>query len=341
MLLGQHACPQLQVDVAHQRSVLMRLKGDIRGSARIIQDLLSQAPPAAPAHILGPLHVSQAKNYAYNFRFSEAHSEAKKYTPTHLPEGQPDLLWDHIYGVGRILRGEGRFEEARRCFELCRNAPALAESRRLLIQSATADLYCELDYQQSQRYCMGALESTPSMSLLLLARDWLTVEVQALHPSSRLCSKGLRRVLLSLVEIQIRLGCYDEARYRVSQVLGICDSLAAPDIVDRLGHVRALIASARISSLEDAEIVWSDALRWNRLYNPLEEDVFTCGVIYMYMCLVRHKLGNISGSRECLEKAQQVFKREKRQFLIPGVGTYLVNFVVNEVQTIAGWTCGV
>ncbi|KAK4155546.1 hypothetical protein C8A00DRAFT_41824 [Chaetomidium leptoderma] len=331
MLLGQHACPQLQIDVAYQRSVLMRLKGDIQGSARTIQDLLSRAPPATPAHILGPLHVSQAKNYAYKFRFSEAHGEAKKYAPTHLAEGQPDLLWDHIYGVGRILRGEGRFEEARQCFELCRNAPALAESRQLLIQSATADLYCELDYQQSQRH----------LSLLLIARDWLTVEVQALHPSSRSCSKGLRRVLLSLVEIQIRLGYYDEARLRVSQVLGIYDSLAAPDIVDRLGHVRALIASARISSLEDAEIVWSDALRWNKLYNPFEEDVFTCGVVYMYMCLVRHKLGNISGSRECLEKAQQVFKREKRQFLIPGVGTYLVDFVVNEVQTMTGCTCGV
>ncbi|KAK4206373.1 hypothetical protein QBC37DRAFT_270485, partial [Rhypophila decipiens] len=98
---------------------------------------------------LGPLYISQAKNFAYKFSFEEAHRQIKKYAPVRI-EGRLGLLWDHIHCVGRILRGKGRFEEARRCFELCLKTPELTESRRLVILSTTADLYCELDYQHRQ-----------------------------------------------------------------------------------------------------------------------------------------------------------------------------------------------
>ena len=59
----------------------------------------------------------------------------------------------------------------------------------------------------------------------------------------------------------------------------------------------------------------------------------------MYVCLVRYKLGNIEGSKESLDRAQGVFERRKRQFLIPGVGTYLFDFIVEEVQILTGWRC--
>ncbi|KAK3312498.1 hypothetical protein B0H66DRAFT_399869 [Apodospora peruviana] len=335
VLLAEHASLQLQVEVVQQRSILMRLKGDINGSVRIIEEFLPRVPPAH-TDVLGALYISQAKNFAYKFSFTEAHREAKKYAPIRI-EGQPGLLWDHIHCVGRILRGQGRFEEARRCFELCLKTPELTESRRLVILSTTADLYCELDYQNRQ-LCMETAEPR-SKPLLHLAKNWLTTELQGLQ--SRGPSKGNRRVLLSLAEIEIRLGCNDNARQYVGQVLGMFNSLTAPDIVDRLGHVRALVAAARVSSLEGAENLWIGALFWNRLYNPSEAEVFTCGVIYMYMCLVRHKLGDNGRSREYLEHAQEVFRTRERQFLIPGVGTYLVDFVVNEIHTLTGWNCRV
>jgi hypothetical protein len=143
-----------------------------------------------------------------------------------------------------------------------------------------------------------------------------------------------------LVEIEIRKNG-EEARHHVKQLLYMFNSLIEPDIVDRLGHVRALMAAARVSGLEDAEKFWTDALYWNTFYNPEEEEVFTCGVVYMYICLGQYKLGKRSRSREYLERAQRVFERKGRQFLIPGVGTYLLDFVVKEVDTLTGWNCGI
>lgn len=335
VLLGEHAPLQLQIEVVQERSTLMRLEGNIEGSTRLIEEFLSHAPPA-PADVIGSLYISQAKNFAYNFFFSEAHEEAKKYSPVCIEE-KPELLWDHVYCVGRIMRGEGRFEEARQCFELCLKAPGLTESRRLLILSIMADLYCELDYQYGQR-CTKTAEPRSDI-FLLPAGHWLMEEMRALQ--SRGPSKGYRRILLSLVETEIRSGHNEEARHLVDKLLCMYNSLIAPDIVDRLGHVRALIAAARVSGLEDAEKFWTDALYWNNFYNPLEEEVFTCGVIYMYMCLGQYKLGKSSGSREYLEHARRVFGKKRRQFLIPGVGTYLLDFVINEVDTLTGWNCGI
>ncbi|KAK3687214.1 hypothetical protein B0T22DRAFT_122501 [Podospora appendiculata] len=170
-------------------------------------------------------------------------------------------------------------------------------------------------------------------------RQWLPEEMRAFQGHD--ASKGYRRILLSLVEVEIRLKNYEEARHHVEQLLPMFNSLIAPDIVDRLGHVRTLMAAARVSGLDDAEKFWSDALYWNNFYNHSEEEVFTCGVIYMYMCLGQYKLGKRNGSREYLECAQRVFGSKGRQFLIPGVGTYLVDFVVKEVDTLTGWNCGI
>lgn len=332
VLLGESGPLQLQVELTQQRSTLMRLTGDIAGSIHTIQAFLSHAPHA-PADVFGPLYVSQAKNFAFCFAFSEAHQQAKKYMPVCVLEGQSELLWDHIYCVGRILRGEGRFDEARKCFELCLKAPGLGEARRLLILSVTADLYCELDYRHDVE-----TEETPSRPLLWQASRWLTQEMHTLQ-SHRRATKGYRRILLSLAEIKIRLGYDGEARHYVDKALSMYGCIPTPDIVDRLGHVRTLMAAARVSGLEDAARFWADALRWNRCYNPSEEEVFTCGVVHMYLCLVWFKLGDTSGSSQHLGRARHVFATKERQFLIPGVGTYLIDSVVNEVRALTGWSC--
>ncbi|KAK4031284.1 hypothetical protein C8A01DRAFT_21478, partial [Parachaetomium inaequale] len=235
---------------------------------------------------------------------------------------------DHIYCMGRIMRGEGRFEEARECFELCLKAPGMGEARRLLILSVTANLYWELDY----RYSVETTEA-PLWSLLLRARRWLTREMHTLQSHWR-ATKGHRRILLSLAKVEIRLGCDGEARHYVDQALSMYGCITAPDIVDRLGHVRALIAAARVSGLEDAARFWADALRWNRYYNTSVEEVFTCSVVHMYVCLVQFKLRDTSGSSQHLGRARQVFATKEQQFLIPGVGTYLSEpVVVNRRKT--------
>lgn len=70
-------------------------------------------------------------------------------------------------------------------------------------------------------------------------------------------------------------------------------------MVDQLGHLRALIAFARLSpGPEEARKIWEDILMWNRFYYPSEEEVFTCGVVYLYFCDIWYKLGDIDKGME-------------------------------------------
>ncbi|KAK0655539.1 hypothetical protein B0T16DRAFT_13873 [Cercophora newfieldiana] len=81
VLLGENAPLHLQTEVVQQRRcTLMRLNGNIEDSIRLIDEFISREP-SAPAELMGPLSISQAKNFAYNFSLSEAHEQAKKYVP--------------------------------------------------------------------------------------------------------------------------------------------------------------------------------------------------------------------------------------------------------------------
>lgn len=121
-------------------------------------------------------------------------------------------------------------------------------------------------------------------------------------------------------------------------MLVIYDNLRELDIVDRLGHIRALISFARVSqALEDALERWTDVLVWNRFYNPFEEEVFTCGVVYFFICVTFYALGESERSFESFSRAIGVVQKQCRQFLIPGIGTYLYDEVYLQVQSITGW----
>ena len=124
--------------------------------------------------------------------------------------------------------------------------------------------------------------------------------------------------VLSSIEIEIRRYRFESAEILISEILGAYSRLTELDIVDRLGHVRALIARARIGPLSAAEERWSDVLKWNRKYNPLEEEVFTCGLVYMFICSILFQLGNLHGSRAAFNRAMEVIGRKRPQFLIPG-----------------------
>src|SRR6266536_6103264 len=69
--------------------------------------------------LLGLLHLSQANNLVFNFNFPQAHEEARKWELSSNTQRQVDVLWDQVYCAGRIFRGEGRFKEAKECFERC------------------------------------------------------------------------------------------------------------------------------------------------------------------------------------------------------------------------------
>ena len=105
--------------------------------------------------------------------------------------------------------------------------------------------------------------------------------------------------------------------------------------MDRLRHVRAFIAFARLSpNLNDAAGRWSEVLTLNRYHNPSEGDVFTCGVVHLFLCFIWYRLGDICKSRQSFWNAVKVIKEKRPQFLIPGVGTYLFQEACGKVNCI-------
>jgi ATP/maltotriose-dependent transcriptional regulator MalT len=333
--LGQ---THLYAEVIHQKSVLLCLKGEISESESVIQDGLGsqRLKGAAGSHfLLGLLHLSRATNQAFQFDFSTAHKESSKWQPFDdvLSERQFDVLWEQTYCNGRTLRGQGLFEGAERCFESCLKTYGLGKAKQYLIKANLADLYCELDYLKQKPGPQHTL--TESMlrepGALDKAKALVQLEVEHLRVHHH-NSKSFRRVLLSLIEVEIRLGQPKKAEKLTKEVLDTYSKLTEPGIVDRLGHVRALIAWARISPIEEAEGRWNSALRQNKVYNPFEEDVFTCAVIHLCISSVRFGLGDVTGGRAAFKAAKVILDKKRPQFLIPGVGTYVFDSAMLEVS---------
>ncbi|KAK3347591.1 hypothetical protein B0H65DRAFT_460897 [Neurospora tetraspora] len=115
---------QLQAKVTYRCSVLLRLKGDIKGSEGIIRSFFSMASSVIDTvaeEDLARLYLSQANNYAYHLMFENAHEEMRR-VRSWVRHEESSLLWEHILCVGRVMRGDGDFvgsravgEEARCC----------------------------------------------------------------------------------------------------------------------------------------------------------------------------------------------------------------------------------
>ena len=336
----QRAAPQIDLgaETAHRQSVFLRLVGRISDSESVLHAVLGSARRRAmirspiPHPLFGRLHLSRANNYVYQFQFTDADEELRKWLPLEdFSEEQFEVLWSQTYCRARVLKGLGRFSEAKDCLESCLCAYDLTESKRLLIQSTLADLYCELDYRQSKAHQTLEGYFAPGSGYLGKGEAIIRPQVeQARQYGSR--SKSFRRLLLSLLEIEVRSERYREAELLANEALDLYHDLAYSDIVDRLGHVRVLIALARISPLAMAEQRWLFALDQNKLYNPSEEDVFTSGLIYLFVSSVNYKIGNPNRGFESLRRAGCILDRRKPQFLIPGVGTYLFDFVRMELE---------
>jgi hypothetical protein len=230
-----------------------------------------------------------------------------------------------------FFRGQGRFIEARLCFETCLGSPGLRDSKAFLVKSSLADLYCELDYFEG----LGTL-------YLPRALEMVEVDIQRLRRSSRHHLKGYRRLLLSAVEVYIRQGRYRDAGQGVEELLAIYGNLQNVDIVDRLGHVRTLIAFARLSTTAQDELQrWLGVLALNKFYNPLEEEVFTCCIAYYAISNTLCALGNPIGTFENHHKATRIIQTKCRQFLIPGVGTYIYDNIFRiSMRNLEGISVG-
>ncbi|OAA68082.1 hypothetical protein SPI_00277 [Niveomyces insectorum RCEF 264] len=336
--LDGHGVVRLRARLAHQKSVALRLTGDLPGSDREISAFLrhegsQNGLDGLSYNQLGWLHLSSANNHLFQSKFSHAHEEAKKLKLaasvsglTRLSGSQFELLWDQIYCVGRIMRGEGRFDDAKLCFESCLQTPTdISRSKLTVVKSALGDVYCELDYD-----CRSNADSAAPHFYLNRARELVGPDVEARRGP---VTKGMRRLLLSVSEIEIREGRHSHANTLLLELLTTYAALREPDIVDRLGHVRTRIALARITSQFEAETHWQEALRLNAFYNPAEEEVYTCGVIYLHLSHIRHVRGDFFSAASMFNHGMNIISKKRPNHLIPGIGTYIFDEICQKWGT--------
>jgi hypothetical protein len=93
--------------IVHQRSVALRLLGDSHQAEHEVLSFFEKTSDV-PELLLKSLQLSLAESRVYQFRHHEAHEIARSVeVGGDISEFQ--LLWDHIYCVGRIMRGRGEF----------------------------------------------------------------------------------------------------------------------------------------------------------------------------------------------------------------------------------------
>jgi len=323
-----------QAMIVHRQSVLLRLCKKVSESQRIIREFLDSPfiqPNPKLTSLLGLLHVSQAENWAYLFNHQMVYKEAQKWEPGDHPSSmQLYALRNKLKVLGQSYKGEGLFEDAMSAFKGCLAAMKPQDSERYLIQSHLADICCEMEYLKRKKM------TVTNVAYLDEAEKVVSSEIRYLRTSNR-HSKHLRRLLLSLLEIEMVRGRQTVAECLIEELLSIHHGLVEHDINDQVGHVRTLMAWARISEPAEAVVRWQTAFQWNQIYNPSEEDVFTCGVIFLFISLAYFQVGDTDESWASFTRAAETISRKEPQFLMPGIGTYLYDFARRELWSLAGW----
>ncbi|KAK2006150.1 hypothetical protein LZ32DRAFT_596043 [Colletotrichum eremochloae] len=322
-MLTDSASASASAAVVHQRSVVLRLQGDLLRSEQEILTYIKQSHNL-PDHLMEPLQLSLVNTLICQLKHTDANRIARDIQVARNPhDDQVQMLWDQIYCVGRIMRGQGDFYSAKICFERCSGTHGIRISKKIIILSALADLYCELDY----------ISQDPQRHYLLQARSLLEPALKLVGVAN---SKSRRRLLLSFSEIHLREGAVDEARTILKELLILYENMQSLDIVDRLGHVRSCIALARTYPPGQAERYWSDALRLNADYNPSEEEVFTCAVIYLHLSWLSYCSGEMDGAQNMSACAEKILCNRRPEYLLPGIGTYVFDDIQHKLQ-IAGF----
>jgi tetratricopeptide (TPR) repeat protein len=298
----------------------------------VVDSLILGAPNGGGRAEWGCTDLSQAENWAYQFNHQKVYNEAQKWGPGNSPSAmQLYVLRTKLKVLGQSYRGEGLFEDAKRAFEGCLEAMKPQDSERFLIKSHLADLYCEVDYLKRKEFAI------PDTAYLDEAEKVVSPEIRHLRTNG-IYPRHLRRLLLSLLEIEMIRGRQSVAECLIEELLATYNNLTEHDINGQVGHVRALIAWARISESSEAVVRGITHFIGIKYRTPLKRmDVFTCGVIFLFISLAYFKLGNTDESWASFNRAAETISRKQPQFLIPGVGTYLYDFARRELWSLAGW----
>jgi len=338
--LEDESPPYLQAEMAHQQSNISRLVADFRQSERLIHDYCCRCRdysdrciPNFYRHfqservskrlnaLYGRLHGSHLENLVQCDTYSLAIEEVDDWRtskPSSLMECR--VLPSRTITVAKIYRSQGLFTDARPSLESCLRTLLPQDSNRCPLLCSLADVYCDLHLPDK-------------------ANELITLEIEK-ERQKVAKTKSLRRLLVSLIDVDIQRGLYDNALRIVEELQDTFNELSDLDVSDQLLHVRVLVASARIchysSRFGHALRRWEATLIRVQAYTSFEGEGFTYAIIHLSMSLAHLESGNDREARSAFERAKKIYSRGVRDFWIPTLAAWGQHLVV-RIRSLIGW----
>ncbi|KAK4552389.1 hypothetical protein LTR86_010403 [Recurvomyces mirabilis] len=309
--------PHLDLMFTKVRSVMLRQRCLYLESDRILQQKIktTELCDVRTTCQVSQLYLSMAENAILQNQFRKACGYADKVLapePGMKPTEMELRLGRQKYTVkGRLLRFEGRFEEAKNaltvCFQIC-SAHDFASMHH--VRRHLADVYCELlDPAKAQQLLEDGLRSLDS------------------RQNSR--SPMRRRILISLATALTRLGRYQEAKSHLADVRSQYESHPPANPTDELDHFHTTAQLMTIAA-RDENYVWSlhyatDALALAQRYTSFAPNNYYRGFVLRYRAMLYKALANEELSHKD-HLAATGCVQDKRHF-IAGFGTWEVDWL--------------
>jgi tetratricopeptide (TPR) repeat protein len=330
--------------LAHQQSILSRLRADFSHSEHVIEEFCRRSPfldcsgpigtvignfyrcfkPDSVTKrsnaIYGRLHSSHLENLVQCDQYKTAEDEVDDWRTSYNPslmEGR--VLPGRKVTISKIYRSHGAFAEVRSSLESCLKILLPQDMSRIQVLCGLADVYCDL--------------GLPEQAHAILAPEIKRNESRR--------GKMFRRLLVSAIDAELGLCLYENGDRAVREVEAIFNNLSNLDVIDQLLHVRVLVASARIAyyKLQFSEALsrWEIVLNYVQKYASFSGEGFTYAVIHLSICLAQLESGNTVEGWEAFQRAEKILRRGMRDFWIPTLATRWFPDILARLEELKGW----
>lgn len=353
-MLGDDIPDHVQASIALRRSIFARLDGAYHSSEQIILDYQKGAPYPGPTNprlraLSRLLMISHLENLIQLEAYEKAEneiSELNKWEPSEETPWSPmelSVSFKKWSTVSKIYQSRGRLESARSYLASCYiflqpeylqdDLKSIPDPNRFQIITRLSDLLCAEGYWVDAR------------SKIEIEIDSISNKIQGTF------AKALKRLKVSLVDVDIAEGKYDQASSCVEWLKQQFHEISSPDISDQWLHVRSTIASARLlhfqSRFQDAISEWEQVLSLVEKYpNSFESEGFFYGIAQLSISLARVQIAHSTtdasridlqswraDTRQHFDKGCQVLVREDVNYWIPTLPKTAIPDLLSNIQS--------
>ena len=256
--------------------------------------------------VYGLLHRSHLENMVQSERYDLAKAQIDNWQmpSTSLPL-ELSIIPSRAVTSSKIFRSQGDFLAARERLEPRLSALAVHEQIH-------SQVLCQLVDACSDLGCHKMSIGLRSPAII----DWRR---------KSLGEKGLRRVLVSSIDVMLQQQQYRGAKSTVDEVCSMLEGLQTLDITDELFHIRVFLASARVSFLcsEFGQAIggWKVALCQIQKSASFKSEGFTCAVAQLSISLAHIRMANLEQAAIPFDRGQKILVRVSHDYLLASRGT--------------------